>query len=180
MTTEEIRLGAMSPSQREAARQLYEYSFPVEERRPWLDILARDSDDGRFRLEGIYRGGRWAGMMTSWQFDTFRYIEHLAIDSSMRGAGIGAAVLARLLASDPRPVVLEVEIPALAEDPEMARRRIGFYQRCGFTAFPRFDYVQPPYLEGLPAVPMMLMSSDDGGELPLMAATIHRQVYGVG
>ena len=52
------------------------------------------------------------------------------------------------------PVVLEVEIP----DPPIPKRRIAFYDRSGFR-IAHDDYVQPPYIDGLPSVPMFLMST---------------------
>ena len=51
-----------------------------------------------------------------------------------------------------RPIVLEVERPV----EEMAKRRISFYQRQGFTLWEK-DYCQPPYKPGDDFLPMYLM-----------------------
>ena len=54
----------------------------------------------------------------------------------------------------PGLLLLEVELP----EEELSRRRIGFYERCGFTLHP-YEYLQPPYhAEGEP-FPLRIMTS---------------------
>ena len=48
----------------------------------------------------------------------------------------------------------EVELP----ETEMARRRIGFYQRGGFVLNP-YPYVQPPISAGRNPLPLAIMSA---------------------
>ena len=57
------------------------------------------------------------------------YGEHFAVDPDERGGGYGGKALRLLCEELQTPVVLEVELPF----DEMSRRRIGFYQRSGFT-----------------------------------------------
>lgn len=166
-----VTLGA--PVDMQAAAALYEASFPPEERRPWHQI---ESGYGSLELWGVYSGGKQAGMVTIWRFDTFAYIEHFAIDPARRGEGIGAAALSELKKLTGLPFVLEVEP---ADHPDvMARRRIAFYERCGFALL-QYDYIQPPYADNLPAVPLCLMSTDKAIDPALVARTLHRCVYGV-
>lgn len=159
--------------------RIYHEAFPPEERRHWDDIVRMSLSDG-FPLEFLtvmYRG-KEAGLITCWRFKDFDYVEHFAIDPSLRGRGVGAAAIEALAAmSDARgvPVVLEVELPDAGHD---ARRRIGFYERCGFTAHRDFKYVQPPYAPGLPEVDLMLMTSGPALDLDKAAEVLHREVYG--
>ena len=51
------------------------------------------------------------GFLTSWEWDDFRYGEHFAISPEMRCGGIGGNALRWFLASDSRPLVIEVEPP---------------------------------------------------------------------
>ena len=72
-------------------------------------------------------------------------------------------------------VILEVERP---ED-EMSRRRIGFYERCGFTLCKQ-DYLQPPYRKGGEAVPLYLMfihTESIDGQYTQIRDEIYREVY---
>ena len=76
------------------------------------------------------------------------------------------------------PVVPEVEIPEGDED-DMTRRRVRFYERCGFMPFPSFRYIQPPYSPGLPSLELMLMASSESVSLEEATRLLHTHVYGV-
>ncbi|MDE6278234.1 MAG: GNAT family N-acetyltransferase [Muribaculaceae bacterium] len=148
---------------------IYEAAFPPEERRPSGNPVP---DDEAFRFYNIAtRDVAQAGLLTLWSFGTFRYIEHLAVDSNLRGNGIGAAALAEV----ENPVVLEVEPP---ETSAMAARRVEFYKRQGFRLL-EVPYVQPPYSPGLPPVRLCLMLR---GRLLVPVSevirTLHSRVYG--
>ncbi len=159
-------------------RQLYVDSFPPEERREWADIARRLTDcDQPLRMMLIDFGQAVAGFVTFWQLTpSLTYIEHLVVDPSFRGRGIGGKTLEVLAELTGSVLVLEVELPDAGI---MAQRRIAFYKRHGFVANSDFVYIQPPYGPGLDAVPLMLMTR---GKVDLRdaAARIHREVYGVG
>ncbi len=169
------------PSERwlNRALNLYLTSFPVEERRPWPLILNSKSPYGPFLkilLVDDGTGDRFAGLLTVWHFDDFNYIEHLAIAPELRGGGLGALVLESLKTLNDNFWVLEVEPPTT--DNPMAARRIGFYERNGFTLYD-YNYIQPPYTPSQPSVPMKLMA-DIPDMLPRnVAYTLRREVYGV-
>jgi len=155
---------------------LYCESFPPKERRKWDDILQRSADNKEpFQLLGVYSDYIFAGFITMWTFSDFRYIEHFAIEPTMRSHGIGSEVLANLIAESTKPIVLEVELP---QQSDIAIRRINFYSRCGFTPHPEYEYIQPPYAANLPAVPLMLMATSYL-DLDAVTHTLHKQVYNV-
>lgn len=156
-------------------QDIYVESFPPEERRPWPQLLERAFDDSdSFILYAITDGDIVAGLVTVWHLQAARYIEHFAIALEYRGKGTGTSVLAMLVSMSPLPMLLEVE-PAATGD--TARRRIDFYRRNGFIGHPDFDYIQPPYAPGLPAVPLMLMTT---GKVNLQSAAteLFSTVYG--
>lgn len=159
-------------------RQLYIASFPPEERRDWNDLQDKTSDPREALSLLIIRSRRrFAGFITSWDLGGVRYVEHFAVDPSQRGSGIGANAITRFVGMAPSPVVLEVEP---ASDGDMARRRISFYRRCGFTAHPDFPYIQPSYAPGLPELPLMLMTAGPTPgqlDLPTLSDAIRTQVY---
>lgn len=158
-------------------REIYLSSFPEEERRPWDDILRLTTIvGGPYALYIIMCGYKPVGLLSTWTFDEFVYVEHFAVNESHRGNGIGKTVVRELLSSVSRPVVLEVELPEAGED---ARRRIDFYVRNGFTPLADYCYVQPPYQSNLPEVNLMLMSTDPKINAEKVASTLHRDVYGV-
>lgn len=166
-----------SPS--EAVRTLYHSAFPAEERRPWNKFTEVASRDPRFSINAVIGSdGEEAGFITSWDFGSFLYIEHFAVDPSRRGSGIGALALRSFVDScGGRPVVLEVEPPT--PDEPMTLRRIGFYSRNGFTLHDDFAYIQPPYSPELPEVELRLMTSGPAlPDLREIATTLHSEVYG--
>ncbi len=162
---------------------LYFESFPEEERRPWTDIERRvDSGDPFFNFYVLQHKGANIGFLTIWNLPGNIYVEHFAIFDNCRGGGFGAEVVRRLAVegeSRPeglpaKPVLLEVELP---ESSELAARRVGFYERNGLRSLDDVPYFQPPYADGLPDVPMMLMASERPADPVATAMILHTLVY---
>ena len=161
----------------EAVYSLLEKAFPPTERRNREDQLALlektsysyrilRSDDGTF-----------LGFLAVWEFDTFRFLEHFAVNEAARGHGIGAKALQLWLEESDKPAILEVEPP----ETEIARRRIGFYQRCGLT-LNDFPYTQPSMQKGQPPIPLMIISWPQSLQAETFSpwqTILHREVYGV-
>lgn len=157
--------------------QLLHDSFPLAERRD--DEAQRDNTDHnpRFTCYFISDDELPVGLITAWNLDGFYYLEHLATTPLIRNRGYGKQIIQQIKDLLPGVIVLEVEHP---ED-EMSRRRIGFYQRCGFQLCEK-EYIQPPYREGGEEVPLFLMYSgtdsiDDAFDA--IRQRIYKEVYGV-
>lgn len=160
-------------------KELYYNSFPIEERRPWKDVeRLLQADCGSYNLKVIIENDDFAGFISYWHFGNFCYVEHFAIKPQLRGNGVGAMALQQLISHVGCPVVLEVELPCQGET---ARRRVAFYHRNGFTPHYDFEYLQPPYADGLPSVPLMLMTANATANVDLksIVATLHQEVYGI-
>lgn len=163
-------------------KELYHSSFPVEEQRPWADIEQRiNSKDTEFSFYVLQHKTKNIGFITLWRLPQALYCEHLALFPESRGGGYGEAVVRRVIemAQSEKdgavlPLVLEVELP---EESEFARRRVGFYQRCGMQALTDFKYVQPGYTPELPPVDLMLMVSEPVDNPAEIAKTLHTVVY---
>lgn len=153
---------------------LYEQSFPVEERRPWA-LIAKPSKKDSPKLFAILADGHIAGMLTLWTFDHFAYIEHLAVNPDLRGKGVGSEAIREIAEKvGMKPIVVEIE-PPTDTHPDTLRRH-DFYSRLGFQTIAT-DYIQPPYAAALPSVPMHLLAT---AIIPVgsTAATLHHEVYG--
>lgn len=152
-------------------------SFPPEEYRA-LDQLRLFTDTRpEFYNNLILNDDTPVGLLTYWDFNTFCYAEHFAIDPAQRNGGIGRQALTLLCHHLQKPIVLEVEMPV----EEMAQRRINFYRRLGFTLWDK-PYRQPPYKPGDDYLPMRLMSYGDINceqAFEDVKACIYRHVYGV-
>lgn len=125
------RIGASHPLF-EASFTLYEASFPPNERRTREDHLRALQDADFFPL-GAVEDGKLLADMFLWETEDFCYLEHFAVQPSLRGHGTGSTILRQLLTQD-KPLILEIEPP----DDEITCRRKRFYERNGLrgTAVP--------------------------------------------
>lgn len=115
------------------------------------------------------------GLLTTWEFDDFIYIEHFAIDPTLRSQGYGSEALKAFIHEHGKPIVLEAEPPTDA----LSIRRIKFYERIGLTLYD-FPYMQPAYTEDSHPVELRLMGTIDTEATPLtdVEQQLHREVYG--
>lgn len=133
-------------------RQIYEETFPPDERREWNKLTELIGND-HFSLNEIYHQEKFAGFISIWNLGEFSFIEHFAIRDTERGKGIGTRIIRQIIAQISTPVILEVEEPHTLS----ARKRIGFYERLNFWVSDG-DYCQPPYAIDKNKVKMLLMS----------------------
>lgn len=134
--------------------QIIEISFPEDEYRTYdeqkslLDnsvyevYILPDLDDKAIKA-----------FIAVWNFDSFAFIEHFAVNPTYRNNGIGSAFLREIVCMLGKMVCLEVEPP----DNEMAYRRICFYERNNFF-LNKYPYTQPPISAGRNPVPLLIMT----------------------
>ena len=161
----------------EFMERLLKESFPSEEYRALEQLREYTDRKKEFYNNVIFDGERRIGFITYWDFGHFYYAEHFATDPTVRNGGYGKRILEALCRHLSRPIVLEVECP----DNEIARRRIGFYQRQGFQLWEK-EYRQPPYKEGDSFLPMYLMAYGDldaERDFEEVRRTLHSKVYGL-
>lgn len=150
-------------------------TFPIDEYRD-LDEQRKNCDSNpMFHLMIAEEETRIVGFASYWQFEKFCYIEHLAIEPTLRNRGYGKEILNRLQQSV-SAIVLEVEKPV----DELTERRIGFYERSGFRLSLE-EYIQPAYRKDGNELPMHLMFWGDIDSCKNFEETkkaIHRTIYG--
>lgn len=122
----------------DAAMALYRRSFPAHELRLWPDQQAV-MNDPLYYFDLCLLDGALAGLILYWDFGAYIYVEHFCVEPTMRGHGLGTLILAEL-AKKGKPIILEID--PLTDD--VAVRRKGFYERCGYVAN-GFAHVHPPY-----------------------------------
>ncbi|MEG0024327.1 MAG: GNAT family N-acetyltransferase [Akkermansia sp.] len=136
------------------ANDIYTRSFPLHEQRSIQDLpdaLAHPD----FRYEIVLTDTRqMAAILCYWETHTFVYIEHFAVNSQMRGLGIGQFLLDDLKHKVSVPVILEIDPPI----DDISKRRLEFYRRSHFITNEQFDYIHPPYTsDGVP-FPLLVLS----------------------
>lgn len=172
-----IFLRNISVDEFDAVYDIMENSFPDDEYRsycgqkmlfskPEYDIYVVDGDDSTLRA-----------FVSVWDFDNFAYIEHLAVNPACRNAGIGASILAAVKEKVGKRICLEVELP----ENDIARRRIGFYTRNGFS-LNEYHYIQPPMSAGKNPVPLLIMTTGgavDEKKFEYIKDKLYEKVYNV-
>lgn len=139
---------------------IMEDSFPADEHRTYQEQkeLLDNQSYSIYVVRDNGTTGEIQGFMSVWQFDDFGFIEHFAVDGSMRNTGLGSRMLKEISELLTGRICLEVELP----DTDLARRRIGFYQRNGLF-HNEYPYIQPAISKGRNPIPLRIMTS--GGEI---------------
>lgn len=156
---------------------VYLEAFPIDEQRPIEDIARLIAHDQRFVAYALAdTAGGFIGMLTTWHFEKFVYIEHFAIDPTLRSRGYGGEAVQAFIRAQSKPIILEAEPPT----DELTCRRIRFYERCGLALYD-FPYTQPAYTPESKPVTLCLMGTLDTKTTPLthVSHVLHHEVYGV-
>jgi GNAT superfamily N-acetyltransferase len=169
-------LTVLKTSEFDQVFSIMEQSFPEDERRPFAEQKEL-LNNPVYKIYGLREKQAVIAFAAVYQFDTFTFIEHLAVAPSHRNQGLGALILQKLGKISKDRICLEVEPP----ETEMATRRIGFYQRNGFSLCP-CPYVQPAISKGRTPVPLQIMSTNgalDEAEFEMVKKVLYEKVYGV-
>ncbi|MFI3264590.1 MAG: GNAT family N-acetyltransferase [Rikenellaceae bacterium] len=148
-----VRITSESDERFKFCWDLYISAFPEEERR-LKEYHAETMQRDIFHFDIVLDDRMPIGIVAWWDFDEWRFIEHFATSSAVRGKGYGAQILTQFAQEAQKPIILEVEHPT----EEICRRRIRFYQRLGFI-LNEYHYQHPSYqqIEGQ-IVSLMIMS----------------------
>ena len=107
-------------------------AFPPSELKP-LRAIRRLMALGRYKPYCLFDGDSIVGEAFLWLgHPGWAVLDYLCVAQNRRSGGLGALILEKLRETEPDTVIFgEVEAPEDAPDPEMARRRLAFYARCG-------------------------------------------------
>jgi GNAT superfamily N-acetyltransferase len=86
----------------------------------------------------IEEGGSFVGLAITLVYGEVALLDYFAIAPHRRGCGIGAAALDLLKKKySGRALLIEIEDPDDdCDNPEIRRRRLSFYKRCGMNIMP--------------------------------------------
>lgn len=127
-------------------------SFPRDEMRKEEEQRALFGES-EYAVFAVRENGAAIGFIAVWDFPEMLYIEHFAVNPALRGGGLGTKMLGELISACKKPICLEAEPP----ESDMAKRRIGFYERNGFF-LNDYPYIQPPLSAGQSSVPLRIMT----------------------
>lgn len=147
-----LRITHIKDSQFKKAWNLYENSFPKEERRE-LGSQEMVMQKMEYHFDLIFSEEVFIGIFLWWKFKKLRYIEHFAIEMEQRNYGFGSQILKQFMVESESPIILEVEKPISL----VQQKRIQFYENLGFH-LSNIDYQQAPYSKHQLPLPLLLMS----------------------
>jgi ribosomal protein S18 acetylase RimI-like enzyme len=146
-----LKIDKLDTSRRNKVWNLYENSFPAAERRKEEDQLRALSDERFFPLSA-WKGSELVGLLFYWEWDSYRYLEHLAVNPELRGQGYGSQLIRNLRDSE-HTIILEID-PLVNE---LSVRRLQFYERAGFTLTP-YRFVHLSYRLNVEPIELLILS----------------------
>ena len=167
-------LKILEPQKFDTVFSLMEESFPPDEHRPYNDQKALLVHPA-YKIYVLEEEGELVAFMATWLLSEILFLEHFAVSPAHRCRGLGGKLLAELSVLTGKRICLEAEPP----ETEMATRRIGFYERNGFSRN-LYPYHQPALSIGLKPVELQLMTT--GGplgkeEFAKIKNTLYSEVY---
>ena len=128
----------------ERLKNLYEVSFPDDEKIPWDDLM-RLIDEMHLDFTAYYDGEAFVGFTIVYPRPTVNWYWYFAVMPELRGKGLGQQILTQLIKKyEGQACVLDMESPC--QDPcsnlEQRKCRHEFYLRNGFrdtNVFRKFD-----------------------------------------
>ena len=169
-----IKLENSDSAEFKEAWEIYESSFPSDERRT-LDLQKELIKNKQYNFFIVLKDKILVAIITDWTFGDFLFVEHFAVKENLRGKGIGTELLKKYISKNKQKIVLEVERP----DTELATKRIKFCDKNGFK-LNNFDYIQPPYGKDKNPVPLFLMTYPEKineSEFSSIREKLHITVY---
>ena len=162
------------------AKEIYNSSFPLDERRDFdlvVEMVGKEGFDF-YVIKSSLEDETPIGIISIWEFCDFVYIEHFAIDLSLRQKGYGSKVLNEIINKYSKPFIIEVEPPTNVE----ALKRIDFYKKLNFLLLD-FNYLQPAYSPNQKSLSMQLMTNNilyfTNENIQKAVSLIHKTVYKV-
>ncbi len=119
--------------------EVIEKAFPLSEYRTFDEQMVL-MELPYFNAMLIEAENALVGILIEWELEHAIYLEHLAVNPEIRGKGLGSILMREYLSKSANNIVLEVE----DIDTEIAQRRIGFYERLGFT-LSNISFKQPQF-----------------------------------
>lgn len=129
MLKERIKLQKAEYNDIEMIEEIYNEAFPKRERKPFSVILGHN-ESGAGSILKITLDGALVGFFFTYFYCDFTMVDYFAVHKGHRNSGVGEIAIALLREEYAgKRIFLEIEDP---DGSEMAKRRLGFYKRCGF------------------------------------------------
>ncbi len=132
---------------------VYSISFPIfEQRVKEQHIYAFNQPN--YNVNCYIENNSFIGFIVFWDFDSYIYIEHLAIHPDRRGQNYGSLVLNQFIEQNEKSIILEID--PLVDD--ISVKRYHFYKHLGFIKN-NHKHTHPAYREGFQDHELIILST---------------------
>lgn len=121
-------------------KDIYSVSFPIYEQRDEKQ-QAYAFTDTHYHLLATIEDDVLVSFISYWEFDTYVYIEHLAVNPGLRGRNAGSKTLSAFAEHIQKTIILEIDPPV----DEISRKRLRFYEKLGYKTNP-YKHFHPAYM----------------------------------
>lgn len=142
----------MSDQWYESFREVYTGSFPIHEQRNEAQ-QTEAFDDRHYNLILKTDEDRVISFIGYWDFKSYVYIEHLAVNPELRGQNKGSELLEDFAKFALKPVILEIDPPT----DQISKKRLNFYERLDYKTNP-YIHFHPAYREELVPHELIVLS----------------------
>jgi len=135
----------------EKAWQIYEESFPVEEKRTLKEQI-KLFDKKSFTMLCYVEEEIVLAILFYWQIDSYTYLEHFAVNSTLRGRSYGSKILQEFIDNN-QHIILEIE-PIIDK---ITQKRLDFYERFDFKVNNHIHF-QVPFRKNTQELQLIFLS----------------------
>ncbi|NDV95563.1 N-acetyltransferase [Dysgonomonas sp. 521] len=138
--------------------EIYKGSFPLHEQRSGEQQRnAFENEHYRLIAKIVFTDKfNLASFISYWDFDSYVYIEHFAVNPLMRGQNVGSSSLKLFADLIKKPVLLEID-PLIDE---ISNKRFHFYERLGYQ-LNSYTHYHPAYNTQFPPHQLLVLSYPD-------------------
>lgn len=136
-----------------AVFSLMQRSFPKNEYRSY-ENQKKLLENKHYKIIPYFGGdNELLGFAAVWEFEFFKFVEHIAVSEKCRGMGIGSKIMRDIIEKSDVDIILEIEPP----NDEMSKKRLHFYEKLGFKCND-FGYFQLPLNKNDKPIPLKILS----------------------
>lgn len=137
--------------------EIYAVSFPIFEQRDEKQQLSAFQNE-HYHLLAVIEDDTLVSFISYWDFDTYVYIEHLAVNPILRGRNAGSNTLIAFADFIEKTIILEIDPPV----DEVSNKRLRFYEKLGYKTNP-YQHFHPAYKpEHFPPHELLVLSNPAG------------------
>lgn len=147
MESEILEYDSLNADQKKNFERIYLEAFPSNERRDF-NLLIKGIKSRNYFMFALVIASNVSAIACIYSpiNNSFALLDYFAVDSNLRGNGIGSIFFKKLVENNSIQtwnLLLEVEDPLFDNDDQIKTKRIQFYENNGAKLILNYDYILP-------------------------------------